>query len=189
MNPDMNPVMNPVMNSGTDLWMRAASFSARAHAGQTRKDGKTPYAAHPARTAMIVRDVFGCSDPVAIAAAFLHDTIEDTPADYDAIAEHFGHETASIVAALTKTMSLPEAEREREYDARLATADWRARLIKLADVLDNAADQPTRADGNDPGVRARGGDKARRALALAGGDAAAHPEIARAIETVAALRA
>jgi guanosine-3',5'-bis(diphosphate) 3'-pyrophosphohydrolase len=176
------------MNPGADLWMRAASFSARAHAGQTRKDGRTPYAAHPARTAMIVRDVFGCTDPAAIAAAFLHDTIEDTPADYDEIADHFGHEIAAIVAALTKAMFLPEDERERDYDARLAAADWRARLVKLADVLDNAADLATRPDADAPSVRARGDDKARRAVALARSDAASHPEIARAIEAVEALR-
>src|SRR5690606_27204570 len=117
--------------------------AARAHQGQTRKDGLTPYFSHSVRVALTLRQTFGCDDPIALAAAILHDTIEDTPADYDDIAEGFGSEIAGIVAALTKNMILPESEREPEYDARLSQADWRARLIKLADVYDNLSDMHT----------------------------------------------
>ena len=53
----------------------------RAHAGQVRKDGRTPYVAHCFRVTMTVRDVFGCTDPVCLCAALLHDTIEDTGVD------------------------------------------------------------------------------------------------------------
>jgi (p)ppGpp synthase/HD superfamily hydrolase len=49
-------------------------------------------------------------------------------------------EVAEIVAALTKNMALAEKEREADYVARLAKADWRARLIKLADQYDNVSD-------------------------------------------------
>ena len=79
------------------LWQRAASFAARAHAGQVRKDGVTPYFAHPVRVAMIVREVFGCDDEVALAAAFLHDTIEDTRTDYDDLLGAFGPRVADCV--------------------------------------------------------------------------------------------
>ena len=121
-------------------WQDAASFALRAHAGQLRKDGKTPYAAHVVRVAMTVRDIFLCDDSVCLCAAYLHDTIEDTPADYDDILEGFGKETADIVAALTKDMRLIEPERERAYDEQLARAGWRASLVKLADVYDNLLD-------------------------------------------------
>ncbi len=118
-------------------WQNAAGFAARMHLGQTRKDGVTPYVSHPFRVAMTVRDVFGCADETALAAALLHDVIEDTPADYDEVADDFGHEVARIVAALTKDMRLPEPQREPAYDDGLRAADWRAHLIKLADQYDN----------------------------------------------------
>ncbi len=121
------------------LVTRAASFAARAHEHQKRRDGRTPYFAHCARVALIVRDC-GCEDEQVISAAFLHDAIEDTTCDYDELASAFGDEVARIVASMTKNMILPEAEREAEYDARLAAGPWQARLIKLADQVDNLRD-------------------------------------------------
>ncbi len=167
-----------------NLWQKAASFAARAHRGQLRKDGKTPYAAHPTRVALTLIRAFGCADEAALAAALLHDTIEDTTTDYDDLEEHFGPEVADLVAALTKTASLREDRRERDYDARLAAADWRARLVKLADCYDNLCDV-TGASVDAAKLR----EKCRRALALAQPDAAEHPEAARGIEILrAALR-
>lgn len=121
------------------LVTRAASFAARAHEHQKRRDGRTPYFVHCARVALIVRDS-GCEDEPVIASAFLHDAIEDTTCDYDELASEFGEEVARIVASMTKNMILPEAEREAEYDARLAVGPWEARLIKLADQIDNLRD-------------------------------------------------
>ena len=123
------------------LWHEAVGFACRAHAGQLRKDGLTPYVSHVVRVALTVRDLFGCDDEACLAAALLHDVIEDTPADYDDILEAFGPTTADAVAALTKDMRLPEDERERLYDEGLVRADWRAKLIKLADVHDNFHDR------------------------------------------------
>lgn len=65
----------------------AASFAARAHRHQVRKDGRTPYTAHPFRVCLVVRHVFGHDDPRMLQAALLHDTIEDTTTDYDDLAE------------------------------------------------------------------------------------------------------
>jgi (p)ppGpp synthase/HD superfamily hydrolase len=123
------------------IWQRAAAFAARAHMTQYRKDGSTPYFSHPARVAMTVSHVFGCDDEVALAAAFLHDTIEDTKTDYDDIDKNFGKQVADCVAALTKNMILAEARRERDYYDRLRKSDWRARLVKLADSYDNYCDR------------------------------------------------
>ncbi|HYE61176.1 MAG TPA: HD domain-containing protein [Phycisphaerales bacterium] len=152
------------------LWQEAAAFAARAHRHQIRKDDKTPYVSHVFRVAMTVSQVFGCSDETVLAAALLHDTIEDTTTDYDDLEERFGREVADTVAALTKNMALPEDEREDEYDARLARADWRARLIKLADTYDNYCDVVNQPKDVQKKKLADSKDKCRRALTLAQAD-------------------
>src|SRR4051812_21421480 len=144
------------------FWQKAASVAARFHQGQVRKDGRTPYIAHPFRVAMTVRHVFGVDDPVALIAVLLHDVIEDTTADYDDISEEFGVEVADVVAALTKDMRRPNELREAEYDRQLTVAPWQARLVKLADVYDNVSDCV------DAEMRKKAIEKACRAVALAG---------------------
>jgi len=163
------------------LWQQAVSFAARVHRGHTRRDGATPYFAHPVRVALTVRDLFGCEDEIALAAAVLHDTIEDTPTDFDDIEEAFGQRVAEIVAALTKNMLLRHDDRELDYDRRLAGAPWQARLIKLADTFDNLCDahDPDRPGGSKRQQRAIA--RAQRAIELARPDAETRPEIARAI--------
>jgi guanosine-3',5'-bis(diphosphate) 3'-pyrophosphohydrolase len=163
------------------MWQRAAAFAARAHQHQYRKDGATPFFSHPVRVALTLMHVFECHDEVAIAAALLHDTIEDTKTDYDDVQHEFGTAVADSVSALTKNMLLPERLRERDYDRRLAAADWRARLIKLADQYDNFTDAFHLGTKNVRKTAA----KCRRAIALATADSKRHPETRRAI---AALR-
>lgn len=162
-------------------WQEAAQFAARAHEHQVRKDGKTPYVAHPYRVAMTVRTIFDCDDEVALTAALLHDVIEDCACDYDDIAEGFGVEVADCVAALSKDMRLPEPEREPAYDESLRCASWRAKLIKLADTYDNFCD-PT---GNPERIR----EKCRRAVEIATPARTEHAAVDRAIEHVRALLA
>jgi guanosine-3',5'-bis(diphosphate) 3'-pyrophosphohydrolase len=154
----------PMKKRTTPAWQQAATFAARMHHGQTRKDGRTPYIAHPFRVAMTVRDVFGVDDPVALAAALLHDVIEDTTADYDDLEKRFGTAVADVVAALTKDMRMREDEREAAYDRQLAAAPWQARLVKLADVYDNVS------DCLDDEMRQKAVAKAVRAVKLAGND-------------------
>jgi len=165
----------------TPLWQEAASFAARAHAGHMRKDGRTPYVAHPFRVALTVRDVFGCDDDVCLAAALLHDVIEDTGADYEDIEERFGADVADVVAALSKDMRLPEPRRERAYDEGLDRADWRAKLIKLADTFDNLSDPAKEADTG------RVLDRCRRAVAVARRGAAERPVLDVGIRAVESL--
>ncbi|MEZ6318866.1 MAG: HD domain-containing protein [Phycisphaerales bacterium] len=172
-------IVEPPVTTDPDLWLRAATFAARAHKKHLRKDRRTPYVAHVYRVAMIVRHLFGCHDDAVLAAAMLHDTIEDTPTDYDEIAERFGTDVADMVAALTKNMFLPEPEREADYERRLVASDWRVRLIKLADVMDNATD--------GMGKASKLKRRCKLAIELAEPDAARHPETARAIEVVRAL--
>lgn len=161
------------------LWQQAASYAARAHNHQYRKDKKTPFVAHPFRVAMILRDTFGCDDEVAICAALLHDTIEDTRTDYDDIHKRFGSDVADCVACMTKNMLLIESEREPEYDQRLASAPWQARMVKLADVYDNGLELPR------PGMRRKCIQRCERALLLTAHDE--HPAFAPARRAVQSL--
>jgi guanosine-3',5'-bis(diphosphate) 3'-pyrophosphohydrolase len=128
------------MSDLDDLPFRAAAFAALKHQHQKRKDKETPYASHVFRVCLVVRHVFNLSDPRMLAAALLHDTIEDTNTDYDDIEERFGPEVARWVAALTKEMRLPEEQREDEYVKVLAAAPWQVKACKLADIYDNLGD-------------------------------------------------
>lgn len=162
----------------TPCWYPAMDLAARAHEGHLRKDGCTPYIAHPARVALTLAVIFGCFDERILAAAALHDTLEDTRVDYDDLAAHFGVEVADMVSALSKDPRRPEPEREVAYDEGLAAGPVGARLIKLADVHDNLLGT---TEGSDR--RRRALDRARRALALSQDD----PECAEARRIVAAL--
>lgn len=149
----------------------AISFAVRKHQGQMRKDGRTPYAAHPVRVMLAVLREFGETDPDTLAAAVLHDTIEDTTADRDDIAREFGETVAGYVAILTKDKRLPEEEREDRFFAALAAAPRPVRLVKVADTLDNLRD--ARSGGNREKTLA----KARRLVEIYGGD----PSLERAL--------
>lgn len=169
-------------------WQAAAALAAKRHAGQTRKDGVTPYASHPYRVTLTLLCVFNCQDDVATTAALLHDLIEDTPADFDEIidalspgfSESFARQVAEIVAALSKDARLPETDREPAYDRGLAQADPRARLIKLADVYDNLSDTIATQDATPDRV-AKTVEKARRAIALCR-DRNEHEDAAASVE-------
>jgi guanosine-3',5'-bis(diphosphate) 3'-pyrophosphohydrolase len=101
-------------------------------------------------------------DEVALAAALLHDVIEDTTTDFDDLAREFGEEVAEVVAALTKDMRKPEGVREAEYDRQ------------LADVYDNLS------ECIDAKMREKAVGKARRAVAIAGDD----PRLEAAVRVV-----
>lgn len=164
------------MKSLTDEYgplLEAASFAARAHRSQLRKDEKTPYVAHVFRVCLIVRHVFGIEDPSALTAALLHDTIEDTTTDRDDVIEKFDPTIAEWVALLTKDKRLPDDEREARYCEGLRTASWQVKVCKLADVFDNLLDGKSLT----PAGRAKGVHRSRRYLAAL--DDAALPAAAR----------
>ncbi len=120
--------------------LEAVAFAARAHQGQQRKDGKTPYASHPFRVCLVVRHVFGFDDRRMLIAALLHDTIEDTTTDFDDLAATFGREIAEWVAYLSKDKRLADDQREQAYIDGLRAAPWQLQVCKLADVYDNLQD-------------------------------------------------
>ena len=128
------------MPDPNDIVFAAAAFAARAHRHQLRKDRETPYVSHTFRVCLVVRHVFGFDDPRMLAAALLHDTIEDTATDCDDILEEFGPDVARWVAALTKDMRLPHDDREAAYVKVLTAAEWQVKVCKLADIYDNLGD-------------------------------------------------
>lgn len=166
--------------AGGHLWQEASHVAQRAHRFQVRKDGRTPYASHVARVALTIAAVFECTDEIVLAAALLHDTIEDTTTDYEDIADRFGADVARIVANLTHNAALPEDERDAAYDARLRVSCWRTKLIKLADAYDNTSDIETSPRADRARQRARMRAKALRALAIAEPEATSHPVVSRA---------
>ena len=134
-------VKKPAPLNPIQTMLRAASFAARKHQGQTRADNQTPYFSHVARVTLILAHVFGCEDEEVLAAALLHDTIEDTATDYDEVAELFGERVAEYVVILTKNVMLPKQAREEEYAARLAAAPEAVMIAKMADLYDNLSDR------------------------------------------------
>ncbi|MBU3759208.1 MAG: bifunctional (p)ppGpp synthetase/guanosine-3',5'-bis(diphosphate) 3'-pyrophosphohydrolase [Candidatus Omnitrophica bacterium] len=126
--------------AGLAIFLEAVSFAARAHEGQKRRDGQTPYISHPMRVAMILRHLFGVKDETVLAAAVLHDVLEDTRQDYDDLAARFGERAASYAAMLSKDNRLPEPLRESSYLIQLKSAPLVVKLIKTADFYDNLRD-------------------------------------------------
>ena len=118
---------------------RAYAAADRAHAGQKRQSGE-PYITHPLAVAQILADL-GLG-PRAIAAALLHDTVEDTDYRLDQLSADFGDEVAMLVDGVTKLDKVKygdaaQAETVRKMIVAMSR-DIRVLLIKLADRLHNA---------------------------------------------------
>lgn len=129
---------NPEVDS--DIIDRAYIYSARVHEGQTRLSGES-YLSHPLEVASILADMR--MDAESIAAALLHDVIEDTSATKEDIEKMFGPGVVHIVSGVTKLSALPfstkiaqQAESLRKMILAMAD-DIRVVLIKLADRVHN----------------------------------------------------
>jgi guanosine-3',5'-bis(diphosphate) 3'-pyrophosphohydrolase len=120
--------------------LEAVAFAARAHQGQLRKDGRTPYVSHVFRVCLVLRQTFGIDDDAVLTASVLHDTIEDTTTDFDDLAELFGPQVAGWVALLSKDKRQQDGLREEAYKKGLASTPWQVKACKLADVYDNLLD-------------------------------------------------
>jgi RelA/SpoT family (p)ppGpp synthetase len=129
---------NPKANE--ELLNRAYVYAMRAHGGQKRASGD-PYISHPLEVAAILTDLK--LDDATIAAALLHDTIEDTDATRAEIDRVFGHEIGLLVEGLTKLKRLELVSKEAKQAENLRKLllaiadDVRVLLIKLADRLHN----------------------------------------------------
>ncbi|MFN4000776.1 RelA/SpoT family protein [Microcella sp.] len=118
---------------------RAYQVAERAHEGQTRKSGE-PYITHPLAVAQILADLgIGAK---TIAAALLHDTVEDTGYSLDELRRDFGDEIAMLVDGVTKLDKLKYGDSAQSETVRkmivAMSKDIRVLIVKLADRLHNA---------------------------------------------------
>jgi GTP pyrophosphokinase len=127
-------------SSDLELLQRAYVFSAKVHEGQERLSGE-PYLIHPLEVAGVLVDMR--MDAVTVAAALLHDTLEDTLTTKEELERLFGAKVAFLVEGLTKIAKIEFAsarERQAENFRKMLVAmstDIRILLIKLADRLHN----------------------------------------------------
>lgn len=114
---------------------RALAFARARHGAQTRRGSATPYWVHLVRVAM---ELYGWGEtaPVLLQAALLHDTVEDTRTSVREIHVGFGPDVADLVDWLTAPEH-DEAELRVYYRRLAAQAPERARMLKLADRVDN----------------------------------------------------
>jgi (p)ppGpp synthase/HD superfamily hydrolase len=123
-------------DSRLTLLTRAADFAARAHVAQHRK-AEEPYINHLTEVASLLAEATGGEDAELIAAAYLHDTLEDTATRYEDLVAHFGPDVAKLVSEVTDDKSLPKAERKRLQIETVTKKSPRAQLLKIADKTSN----------------------------------------------------
>jgi (p)ppGpp synthase/HD superfamily hydrolase len=131
----------------------ALELARQAHAGQTRNgSGGMPYVEHPVGVAALL-DEHGYGDGV-LAAALLHDVVEDSETTLDELRQKFGEEAAGLVGAMTDDESIDDyRERKAEHRERLAAAPLEAMAIYGADKLTNASTLRATYASEGDGVR------------------------------------
>ncbi|MBS0894005.1 HD domain-containing protein [Tatumella sp. JGM130] len=122
---------------------KAKCFARHMHyqSGQRRKYSNAPYIVHPQAVAELVRTTG--ADETLLAAAWLHDTLEDTPATFAQLQRLFGHRIAVIVHMLTNPDMAESGTRQQRITCCLqhtVRASAEAQTIKLADIIDNTKD-------------------------------------------------
>jgi guanosine-3',5'-bis(diphosphate) 3'-pyrophosphohydrolase len=122
------------------LVMRAAIFAADKHRYQKRRDKQTPYINHPLAVASILVHVARVKDAEVLAAALLHDTIEDTETTVEELRTVFGERVLSLVLECTDDKELPKEERKRLQVKHASSRSRDAKLIKIADKISNMSD-------------------------------------------------
>ena len=127
--------------------LNALHFAADAHRDQRRKGaGNSPYINHLIEVANLLSDSADVTDEDVLAAAVLHDVIEDTDIGLDTLNKKFGRRVGLMVVALSDDKSLPLEERRQYQLDHLDKAPDEIKLIKLADHCSNIASIPPRWD-------------------------------------------
>ncbi|MBI5759499.1 MAG: bifunctional (p)ppGpp synthetase/guanosine-3',5'-bis(diphosphate) 3'-pyrophosphohydrolase [Planctomycetales bacterium] len=128
----------------SSLIERALRVAADAHRHQHRKASDIPYLTHPV-SVMVILQRAGFHDEELLAAAALHDVVEDTPRSLVDLAADFPPRVLELVACLTErkrgAAGQPRSwqDRKREHIEQVAAGPWEARAIVLADKLHNLA--------------------------------------------------
>ena len=121
--------------------LRALVFAAERHRNQRRKDSEqSPYINHPLQVVEMLWRVGGVRDGVTLAAAALHDTVEDTGTKPEELTALFGAEVCAAVLEVSDDKSLPKAERKRLQVEHAPHKSLRAKTIKLGDKITNVRD-------------------------------------------------
>ncbi len=119
----------------------ALSFASRMHSNQRRKGNQdTPYINHPIDVARMLVTTGGITDSDVLAAAILHDTIEDTEATEEELENLFGKDITKLVLECTDDKSLPKQERKKLQVLSAPHKSPKAKCIKLADKISNVRD-------------------------------------------------
>jgi (p)ppGpp synthase/HD superfamily hydrolase len=139
---------NPVSIDDDAALEKVIAFATQRHGEQKRKYTNVPHITHPLRVASLVKST-GAPGHV-VAAAVLHDVLEDTPTTHAELVHHFGPDVADLVQELTDVYVAGSggnrAQRKAKEAERLGKASPHAQTIKLADLIDNARD----IEQNDP---------------------------------------
>jgi guanosine-3',5'-bis(diphosphate) 3'-pyrophosphohydrolase len=137
----MSTNANATNAKGTGLVLKAAAFAAWKHRDQRRKDADaSPYINHPLALAEVLSSEGRVTDPVVLAAALLHDTLEDTETTVEELTGAFGRPVAAIVEEVTDTKWLQKGTRKRLQVSRAGRSSAAAKLVKLADKICNLRD-------------------------------------------------
>jgi len=133
----------PEFLAGPGLAREAYEFARDAHEGQSRKGDGSPYINHPVQLARLLNRA-GHDDEELLAAAFLHDTVEDTDATLDEIEDAFGAGVREIVEAMSEDKDVePWAARKVQHRDEVEEAGERPVLVYAADKLANLRDMRT----------------------------------------------
>ncbi len=120
------------------LLARAFDFACQSHTPQRRKGAAAePYVNHLADVALRLAEATEGRDANLVAAALLHDTIEDTPATHEELELAFGPDIAGLVAEVTDDKSLEKQVRKELQVSGARRKSERARMLKLADKASN----------------------------------------------------
>ena len=135
------------------LILKAAHFAAKKHSDHRRKDAKiSPYINHPISVANIISEIGNVEDPAVLAAALLHDTLEDTETTVEELIDNFGQRVCSLVQEVTDDKTLPRLQRKQRQIDHANEISEGAVLIKLGDKISNVTDianiPPTNWDRN-----------------------------------------
>jgi guanosine-3',5'-bis(diphosphate) 3'-pyrophosphohydrolase len=121
--------------------LQALEFAAHKHRDQRRKNLEaSPYINHPIALANVLWAEGKVHDPGVLAAALLHDTIEDTDTSAEELRSRFGTRVAKIVMEVTDDKSLDKATRKRLQVSHAPKLSREAKLVKLADKICNLRD-------------------------------------------------
>jgi len=119
----------------------ASAFAAHKHRDQRRKGrDASPYINHPIAVANVLANEAGILDAVVLAAALLHDTIEDTDTTSEELNAAFGPEITGVVVEVTDDKSLDKEVRKRMQIEHAGSLSRQAQFVKLADKICNVRD-------------------------------------------------